>query len=510
MVTLFNTVVYMSMVSTLAAVLIISIRALIGSRLPKVLSYSMWGILLFRLLIPISFPSSMSVFNLYPVHSNNIASPLTAIMQSDTQPVIQKSLEIHQIETMTHRISQEIIAIIWLVIAIVLAAICMMLYKGTTNKLKEAILYKPSILLEEVLGEIRCKRKVEIYSLEELPTPLVCGVLKPKIIVPTKLVEAIEPTILKNVIRHELIHIKRFDHLIKLVSIAVTCIHWFNPIIWIALVLAQKDMERACDEKVVQLSKRDIKKEYANALLSFSLEKSNLKSIGTVAFGESNIKKRIKGILSYKKPKFLIKVICILILIGVGVLLISDASHKTIEINLELVKEQRGESWTELDKISPYVISAAIASEDRNFNKHHGVDFTRIGKAIISNMTTQGRLQGGSTITQQLVKNVIITYDKPRSLSRKREEIYTAIRLEKNYPKDQIMEAYLNVVSFGHGTMGIGDAARFYFEKEASDLSLEQAASLIATIQNPSQYSLLNQKERNKERTDYIIDIMNE
>ncbi|WP_070001160.1 transglycosylase domain-containing protein [Cellulosilyticum sp. I15G10I2] len=509
MVTLFNKVVYMSMLSTLAAVLIIFLRALIGSRLPKILSYAMWGILLFRLLVPISFSSAVSIFNLYPISAENITISLDTTIKDYTKQPIDRILNTDQVSDTSNMISQEFIINTWFITALILIGLCILFYYGTVKKLNEAIVYHPDDLLEEALKKEILKRKVRIFSLEELSTPVVCGILKPKIIVPAALITAKDKTVLKNVIKHEIVHIKRFDHLIKLIALMAACIHWFNPIIWIALSLAHKDMERSCDEKVIQLSDQDIKKEYASSLLHFSLEKGSLKSVGIVAFGESNMKKRIKGVLRYKKPNFLIKMVCIIILIGMGAFFISDASQKTIDIQLERVKEQQGENWTELDKVSPYVVSAAIASEDRNFNKHSGVDITRIAGAFINNVTKRGQLQGASTITQQLVKNVSLE-DEPISLSRKRKEIYTALKLERNYNKDQIMEAYLNVIAFGHGIQGIGEAARTYYEKEPSDLSKEEAATLIAVIQAPTLYSPLLSPENNKNKADYIISMMKE
>ncbi|MDF2594106.1 MAG: putative peptidase BlaR1 [Clostridia bacterium] len=509
MIYLFNKVIDMSITASLAAMVIIIIRIFVGDKMPRIFSYFLWSIVLFRVLIPISFSSNVSVFNFYPVSS---AQPILSFVdETKLQSGCIAVDHLNQISAkqVTENIGPDNLAFIWLCVAAVLMVFCIAMYSITIKHFKEATLFNDVPLIDGKLGQIMSKRKIKVYTLETLSTPVVVGVLKPRIIVPANLINADKRPILKNIISHEIVHIMRFDHLIKLTATLAACVHWFNPILWIALILAHKDRERACDEKVIQVSTRDIRKEYAKVLLNFSLEKSNLSHIALAAFGESDIKRRIKGILAYKKPKTWIKCIGVGLAICIGVLLISDASEKTGEIDLKKIQEISGEKWTPLGDISPYVIEAAIASEDRNFAKHNGVDWSRLAGALVNNIIDGHPIQGGSTITQQVVKNLELA-NEPVSLSRKQKEMYTAIKMEKDYSKDEIMEAYLNIIFFGNGAVGIGDASKIYFHKEPKDLSLEEAASLMAIVQYPLRYDLITNKENNKQKADYIISVMSQ
>ena len=114
-------------------------------------------------------------------------------------------------------------------------------------------------------------------------------------------------------------------------------------------------MERACDEKVMQITKGKFKKKYAEALLSFTVDKSNIIAASTIAFGESNVKKRIKRVLKYKKTKFIAKSATIVIFFSVLFLTISDSNKNIVQINLKSLEENRQERWIDIDNISPFI-----------------------------------------------------------------------------------------------------------------------------------------------------------
>ena len=164
--------------------------------------------------------------------------------------------------------------------------------------------------------------------------------------------------------------------------------------------------------------------------------------------------------------------------------------------------------WIDLENIPQYMKDAAIAIEDKRFEKHNGVDFRGTVRAILSTLTGRG-VQGGSTITQQLIKNV--TGDNESTVKRKVVEIYRALELEKRYDKDQILESYLNRICLGQSCYGVEAAARFYFGKSASELTLAQSASLIGITNNPSQYGPYESewsREQNRKREILILDAM--
>ena len=164
--------------------------------------------------------------------------------------------------------------------------------------------------------------------------------------------------------------------------------------------------------------------------------------------------------------------------------------------------------WANLDQIPKNLQKAVVAIEDKRFYTHKGVDWHGTARAILSTLFG-GSVQGGSTITQQLVKNV--TGDNQNTVKRKVTEIYRALDLEKRYEKDEILEAYLNEVYFGHSCYGVVTASLTYFDKDVSELSLAECASLVAITNNPSLYDPIEaswSRENNRERQLLVLGAM--
>ena len=185
-----------------------------------------------------------------------------------------------------------------------------------------------------------------------------------------------------------------------------------------------------------------------------------------------------------------------------------DAKTEEWVMYQTLYSDGENRIWIDLENIPQYMKDAAIAIEDKRFEKHNGVDFRGTVRAILSTLTGRG-VQGGSTITQQLIKNV--TGDDQVTVKRKVTEIYRALELEKRYEKDQILEAYLNRICLGQSCYGVEAAARTYFGKSASELTLAQSASLIGITNNPSQYGPFESewsREQNRKREILILDAM--
>ncbi len=141
----------------------------------------------------------------------------------------------------------------------------------------------------------------------------------------------------------------------------------------------------------------------------------------------------------------------------------------------------------ELDQISQHLINATIATEDQDFYKHHGIDFRGIARAIYKDIRSGEKLQGGSTITQQLIKNSILTSE--RTITRKIKEIILAIETEQKFNKDEILEMYLNQIPYGSNAYGIEAAAQTFFEKSAKDLDISEAALLAGLPKATTYYS---------------------
>ncbi len=157
-------------------------------------------------------------------------------------------------------------------------------------------------------------------------------------------------------------------------------------------------------------------------------------------------------------------------------------------------------------EIPQNLVNAVVATEDRRFFNHHGVDIFGIARAFYVNQKAGRVLQGGSTITQQLAKLIFLNAD--RNFKRKIQEVLLAIQLERNFTKEQILTFYLNRAYFGSGNYGVGNAAKFYFGKNISKINLNEAAMLAGLLKAPSKFSPKNNQELAESRTDVVLNNM--
>ncbi len=159
--------------------------------------------------------------------------------------------------------------------------------------------------------------------------------------------------------------------------------------------------------------------------------------------------------------------------------------------------------WCPLEEMSPHLINAFISIEDKRFYEHAGIDWLRTGSAVWQYLRGGVKGFGGSTITQQLVKN--LTGDSERSVRRKVEELLRAVDLEKKLSKEEILEQYLNVVNLAQNCYGVRTAANAYFSKEPAVLDAREAATIAAITNNPARYDPIRHPENNRERRDVIL-----
>ena len=178
-----------------------------------------------------------------------------------------------------------------------------------------------------------------------------------------------------------------------------------------------------------------------------------------------------------------------------------DSSGSPVELAALQTDENR--IWVDYADIPEYFEKAAVAIEDKRFYEHKGVDWYRTAGAFVNMFLGMKNDFGGSTITQQLIKN--ITTEDEVTVQRKLVEIFRALDLEKTYTKEEIMTWYLNVVYFGEGAYGVAQAADTYFDKNVQDLTLAQCASIIGITNNPSRYSPFASAENNRKRTKTIL-----
>lgn len=158
--------------------------------------------------------------------------------------------------------------------------------------------------------------------------------------------------------------------------------------------------------------------------------------------------------------------------------------------------------WTKIDKISNNLKNAVISVEDKNFYEHNGFDYLRILKAFFTNFKSRKIVEGGSTISQQYIKNAYLDFDK--TWSRKIKEAMMTLNLEMHYSKDEILEAYLNTINYGLGNYGIVSAANFYFNKNVDELTLEESIILAGIPKNPSNYNPISNYDKSIQRAKVV------
>lgn len=211
--------------------------------------------------------------------------------------------------------------------------------------------------------------------------------------------------------------------------------------------------------------------------------------------------------------KRLLLLILIIIIIVLLILIISGYSmYKTAinEVPLEdkIASLEEDENYTYFDELPKDYVNAVVAIEDHRFYDHSGIDIISIGRAIVRNVVNLSYVEGGSTITQQVAKNLYFSQEK--KMTRKIAEVFVAFDLEKNYNKDKILELYVNTNYFGSGYYGVKEAARGYFDKSLDELSLEECALLAGIPNAPSVYSLDVNPDLADERAQYVLNAMEE
>ena len=178
---------------------------------------------------------------------------------------------------------------------------------------------------------------------------------------------------------------------------------------------------------------------------------------------------------------------------------------KILDINGKLISEFYSErrKIVSLNEISPYMIQATLATEDKRFNNHYGVDLIRIIKALWVNINALKKEQGGSTITIQLSKLIFLNHEK--TLARKIIELWYAFQIESQYSKEEILSFYFNQINYGHGAYGVEAAANFFFNKKAKELNLAEAALLAAIPKSPVYYSPIRYPDKAMQRHRVVL-----
>ncbi len=314
---IFITVLNMSLTASYCILVVIALRLLLR-RQPKLLSYLLWSVVLFRLLCPFSISGSYSLMRMdtnmismeniavtNDAYENNIEENYDAYDDSVAKPDTVESGNAENISMADRavtvkmpRLNTIINAVSW----IWLLGVVLLILRSAASAIKLRRFLSRAVRTED-----------NIYEDEGIDTPFVMGIISPRIYLPPHLPEHER----EYVLAHENIHIARKDYMIKLAAYITACIHWFNPLVWLAFSLMENDMEMSCDEAVLKKMGMENKEKYSRTLLSLSSETSMLQG-NPIAFGERKVKERVSNILSYRKKALITVVLAAAVLVAVG------------------------------------------------------------------------------------------------------------------------------------------------------------------------------------------------
>lgn len=329
----------MSFSGAVLIIVIAAIRAVTINRLPKKTFLILWGIVLFRLLIPYTVPSVFSVYTL--------VSPTTPVnvktINTGTYAEIPKNVILPPVEATTYEQTGEspqlptnpaspvpIGLIIWLAGMTLCAVFFIISYLHWHFEFQTSLPVQNNYVNQWIKTHLR-KRLVSVRQSDKISTPLTYGIFKPVILMPKKTNwENTEQ--LEYVLLHEYVHICRYDSAVKLISALAVCVHWFNPFVWVMYVLFQRDIELACDESVVHRFGETSKSTYAHMLIDMEARKSGFMPLCN-SFSKNAIEERIIAIMKMKKTSVIAVLAAVILIAGVTTVFATTAADKKTENN---------------------------------------------------------------------------------------------------------------------------------------------------------------------------------
>lgn len=327
---LYLTLCDMALPATLVIVAVLAVRLLLR-RAPKVFSYALWAVVLFRLLCPVTItaPFGLTTPDLTVTESYTLEhEPVSPLGAADAASrvagdVVNGGLDTYHYVRTTEDDgdgggSVTTIQATWRDILVLFggyvwaAGVLVMLVCGAVSLIRLRRRLTVSVRLDG-----------NVYLADDIPSPCVVGLFRPRIYLPSSLSEHERDYILM----HERHHIRRGDHIWRLLAYIALCLHWTNPLVWLAFVLSGKDMEMSCDEAVMRKMDSDIRADYAQSLLSLATGKRRIAAV-PLYFGEGDTGARVKNVLKYKKPLTVIVILAAAVLIAATVLLATTAGTK--------------------------------------------------------------------------------------------------------------------------------------------------------------------------------------
>lgn len=316
---LFPIVCNMSLTASVVILAVLAVRLLLR-RAPKVFSYALWAVVLFRLLCPVSVTSTVSLLGTLgaPAQERTAVTSVVEYVPADIVRNMAPTVTPLPQEPFPAEPGENIVSTAPSVTQPAAAPASPL--SGPVAVLTLTWLTGMALLLlYSVISLLRLRRRLvgavrledNIYLADYIPSPFVMGLFRPKIYLPSTLTETERGYIL----RHEQYHLRRRDHVVKLLSFLALCVHWFNPLVWAAFILAGKDMEMSCDEAVVRELGEDIRADYSASLLSLATGRRIVAGM-PLAFGEGDTGGRIRNLLNWKRPQPWIIAVCAVVCVG--------------------------------------------------------------------------------------------------------------------------------------------------------------------------------------------------
>ena len=381
----------MSVAGGVLILFIVVIRALAIHRLPKTTFLALWMIAALRLLLPFSIPLTfnihigLDVFSdvVQELPSGNIASTLPG----DSPPSYDIGTAVPS--PATEHIST--FEILWLVGVLLLAIYFSISYFRSMRKFRMSI-PDNTPYIQNWLTAHQISRPLAVRSSDLISSPLTYGILHPVILLPKKL-DRNDQAALKYVLTHEYVHIRRFDAITKILFAAVLCIHWFNPLVWVMYVLANRDIELSCDAWVIRMMGEKNRSSYALMLIKMEEKRSGMSALYS-HFGKNAISERIEAIMKFKKTSILVCAFALVLVVG-ATTAFATSSGAWQEFDLDDLNLTEGHTGTETDNMK-IVDSEGIPDQVKDldqFNLTEGQVGTQSnGMKMIDPSDTRGQI----------------------------------------------------------------------------------------------------------------------
>ena len=307
----------MSLSAAVLILVIVAVRAVAIHGLPKNTFLVLWGVALGRLLIPFSLPLPLNIYT-------NVGRLDGALLKTTTIPdvlaISEPTYRIANLPNMANLVPAETIGfsvsplvVIWLM-GLLACALYFLVMHLCCSKVYRTSLPLDSDFVRQWLREHRTWRTVQIRQSDVITAPLTYGIWRPMVLMP-KMTDWEDIDCLRYILAHEFVHIKRFDILFKWLLAAALCVHWFNPLVWIMYILANRDLELSCDEIVVRTYGETTKSAYALTLIALEEKRSSLTPL-CAGFSKNPMEERIVAIMKLKKPSIFAILTAVILVVG--------------------------------------------------------------------------------------------------------------------------------------------------------------------------------------------------